>query len=92
MADSKKQKKAAAKEPRRLRLPATPEAMIVELESMCLRWRRLNQQLVQKPEPDNKQLVLSDLPTAIRTAFIKAAQAIDELQTAIDRRRKNHTR
>ena len=92
MTDSKKQEKAATKEPHKPRLPATPEAMIVELESMCLRWRWLNQQLTQKPEPGNKrdeQLVLGDLPISIRIAFTKAARAIDKLETTIDRRRKS---
>ena len=51
---------------RRPRLPATPEELIVELESMCIRWRRLNQQLELPPESDNKQVTLGDLPVAGR--------------------------
>jgi hypothetical protein len=57
--------------------------MLLNLESLCIRWRRLSKELKRKDESGGPHVRLGDLPAAVQKQFVAAAKAVAKLETTI---------
>jgi hypothetical protein len=72
-----------AKVGRRPKIPETTVELLVGLESWCLRWRRLHEDLAGKASAAGEPVRLADLSAGLRKWFVEAAEAIERLEGAV---------